>query len=241
MIPLRAALLVSLLPFGVLPAAESLMSVAPAAGKPRFVDPWALDFAALLPPPPAPDSAAARADLAAVLAAQGARTPADLAWAETVDRDQVFNLATELGPWFQAARLPRTDAFFRELTREIRTFERAAKVAHPRERPWVVDARVRPCVPLPASGSYPSGTALQAGVWAELLAEAFPAAAGALRARAVRAGEARVLAGVHFPSDVAAGAALVPPFLAACRQAEDFRREWAAVRAELAAASSARP
>lgn len=241
MIPLRAALLLTLLPFGTLPAAEPLMSVAPAAGKPRFVDPWALDFAAWLPAPPPPGSPAAQADLAAVLTAQAARTPADLAWAETVDRDHVFNLAPELGPWFQAARLPRTDAFFRELTREIRAFERAAKAAHPRERPWVVDARVRPCVPLPASGSYPSGTALQAGVWAELLAEAFPAAAGALRARAVRAGEARVLAGVHFPSDVAAGAALVPPFLAACRQSADFRLEWAAVRAELAAVAPPRP
>jgi acid phosphatase (class A) len=232
-----SVLFLSLLPVGALPAAESLMSVAPAAGQPRFVDPWAIDFARGLPPPPAPDSAAARADLAAVLAAQAARTPADVAWAETVDRDQVFNLAPEVGPWFQAARLPRTEAFFRELTREIRAFERAAKVAYPRERPWVVDARVRPCVPLPTSGSYPSGTALQAGVWAELLAEAFPAAAAALRARAVRAGEARVVAGVHFPSDVAAGAALVPAFLAACRRSADFEVEWAAVRAELAAAA----
>jgi len=126
----------------------------------------------------------ARAAEASARCACGPGTPADLAWAETVDRDQVFNLAAELGPWFQAARLPRTDAFFGELTREVRTFQRAAKVSHPRERPWVVDARVRPCAPLPASGSYPSRTALQAGVWAELLAEAFPAAAGALRARA---------------------------------------------------------
>lgn len=237
MVRLHPALFLTLLTLGALPAAEPLMSVAPAAGKPRFVDPWALDFAAWLPAPPPPGSPAAQADLAAVLAAQASRTPADLAWAETVDRDHVFHLAPELGDWFQAARLPRTEAFFRELTREIRAFERAAKAAHPRERPWVVDARVRPCVPLPTSGSYPSGTALQAGVWAELLAEAFPAAAGALRARALRAGEARVLAGVHFPSDVAAGAALVPPFLAACRQSADFRLEWAAVRAELAAAA----
>ena len=235
--PLLLLPVLALLP---LPAAEPLMSAAP-AGPPRFVDPWKFDFAALLPPPPAPDSAAGRADLAAVLAAQAARTPADLAWVETVDRDQVFNLAPELGAWFQAARLPRTEAFFRELTREIRAFERAAKVAHPRERPWTVDARVRPCVPLPASGSYPSGTALQAGVWAELLAEAFPAAAEALRARARRAGEARVVAGVHFPSDVASGVALVPPFLAACRQAPEFRGEWAAVRAELAAAAPLPP
>jgi len=235
--PLLLLPVLALLP---LPAAEPLMSAAP-AGPPRFVDPWKFDFAALLPPPPAPDSAAGRADLAAVLAAQAARTPADLAWLETVDRDQVFNLAPELGAWFQAARLPRTEAFFRELTREIRAFERAAKVAHPRERPWTVDARVRPCVPLPASGSYPSGTALQAGVWAELLAEAFPAAAEALRARARRAGEARVVAGVHFPSDVAAGAALVAPFLATCRQAPEFRGEWAAVRAELAAAAPPPP
>jgi len=47
---------------------------------------------------------------------------------------------------------------------------------------------------------------------------------------------------VHFLSGVAAGAALVPTFLAACRQAEDFRREWASVREELAAAAApARP
>ena len=50
-----------------------------------------------------------------------------------------------------------------------------------------------------------------------------------------------MLAGVHFPSDVAAGAALVPPFLTAFRQAPEFRVEWAAVRAELAAAAPPHP
>jgi acid phosphatase (class A) len=55
------------------------------------------------------------------------------------------------------------------------------------------------------TGSYPSGHAMRAALWAALLGTAFPEQAAALQARAEETRWGRLLAGVHFPSDVEAG------------------------------------
>lgn len=231
-------LLLALLAGGALGAAENVMQVpAKAVAGARYVEPRDVDFVALLPPPPAPDSLAAQADVETVLQVQAARTPDAVAWAQLIDRDEVFNHAAQLGAWFRADRLPRTAEFFKVLGEDLRAFDRAAKAPFRRDRPWVVDARVQPCVPRPTSSSYPSGSALQSTVWAELLGEVFPAQREALRARADRAGWGRVIGGVHFPTDVVAGRRLAPVFLAACRAKAEFQADFAAVRAELLAAA----
>jgi len=213
--------------------------VAATAPAPRYLAPGRLDFAALLPAPPESGSVAALADLETVLQVQAWRTPEQVAWAQVIDRDTVFNLAAELGSWFRAESLPLTTAWFAAIGDDIRWLDGAAKAPFRRARPHAVDPRVQPVVALPKSFSYPSGSACQAFVWAELLAEIFPERRDALIDRAHRAAWGRVIGGVHFPSDVVAGRLLARAYVDEARKSAAFRAAQAAAKTELLAAGRA--
>ena len=80
-----------------------------------------------------------------------------------------------------------------------------SKYAYLRKHPGEIDSAINAALPLPASPSYPSEQAAAAGAACAVLAYLFPDQAGALDAAAAQAAQSRVLAGVAFPSDVAAG------------------------------------
>ncbi len=191
-----------------------------------------LDLSKLLPPPPAPGSLAEMADLEALAQTQAWRSPEAEAWARVVDRDSVWKFDTVLGPWFAAERLPRTARFFWKLTVDVHAISEAAKVLYARPRPPKQDARLNPCVPLPPNDSYPSGHSLQAFVRAGVLAEIFPEHREALLARAHRAAWARILGGVHYPTDDVAGRLLAEAILKRLKTQKCFRQAVAACRFE---------
>lgn len=219
------------------PGAANVMS-ARRAGAPGFIRLETLPFSALLPAPPATDSIAAAADLETVLQVQGARTAEQVEWAKRVEKDDVFFNRDVIGPWFQAEKLPATAALFKALASDLRAVDAASKQPFGRPRPYQIDARVKPCVGRPTSSSYPSGSALQAFVWAHLLAEMIPAKREVLFARAERAAWGRVIGGVHFPTDIIAGRRLAEPFIAACRQNDAFRKMCEAARREIEAVAN---
>jgi len=203
-----------------------------AAAAAHFLAPDAIDLAAVLPPPPAPGSLAAEADLQTVLHVQESRTPEQIAWARFVEDDDLFKNARVLGAWFTKENLPRTAAFFAQIDDDGYAVSRAAKARFPRPRPPVVDARVHPCVALPKSGSYPSGHSSQAWMWAGLLAEIFPEQRAALFERARAVEWARVIGGVHFPTDTAGGRRLAEAIVAAFLKNPAVQAEIARCRAE---------
>jgi acid phosphatase (class A) len=223
-----------------LEAQENVMR--PAASPPpalnRFVKVDALNVSALLPPPPAPDSVAGKADIESVLQVQTWRTPEQVEWAKLVDHDDVFNHANLIGAWFKTEGLPLTTDLFKKIGEDMRALDGIAKKPFLRPRPASMDERVQPCVRLPTSTSYPSGSGMQALVWAELLAEVFPAKRKDLLERAHRAGWGRVIGGVHYPSDLTAGRLLGEIYLAECRKNPVFRDAFTACRNELIAAAA---
>ncbi|HEX3329757.1 MAG TPA: phosphatase PAP2 family protein [Gaiellales bacterium] len=77
-----------------------------------------------------------------------------------------------------------------------------------RARPFVGDPSVHPSIALPHDPSMPSGHAMNAFAGAVLLGSVVPRARWALLALACAIALSRVYLGVHFPSDVLAGAAL---------------------------------
>ena len=83
-----------------------------------------------------------------------------------------------------------------------------SKYHYRRPRPSEVDDDIRTALPVPDSPSYPSEHAAAAQAAATVLAHFLPTEAATFQAMAEEAGWSRVLAGVQYPSDYAAGLAL---------------------------------
>ena len=80
-----------------------------------------------------------------------------------------------------------------------------SKYAYKRSRPVEVDRSLTTVLPTPHSPSYPSEHAAVAGAATTVLAYLYPEDARAFADLAEDAGRSRLLAGVHYPSDVKAG------------------------------------
>ncbi len=199
---------------------------------PNFLRATPLELMKRLPPAPEVGSLAALADLEAVLQVQAWRTPEQVAWADVVDKWSALDFAPVLGPWFTEANLPATAALMKAATGDLRPVSREIKKHYDRPRPPKVDPRVQPTVPVPTSGSYPSGHTLHIFVEAGVLAEIYPECREALMARAHRAAWGRIIGGVHFPTDVVGGRLLAAMIVEDMKQSEAFRQAVAACRRE---------
>jgi acid phosphatase (class A) len=182
------------------------LSLALVAQAQIFITKPASELAAGLPPPPADDSPADRADLEVVLQVQADRTPAQVARARRVGPHTPFLMGSAvMGAWFTAENLPRTAAIMQAVWKQTNEVSGVLKKQWDRPRPPARDARVHPCVTVPADSSYPSGHSTNATVWAAVFSAAFPEHAAEFTAQAHETMWARVLGGAHFPSDTQAG------------------------------------
>ena len=166
-----------------------------------------LDPALILPPPPAPDSAQAAAEIAELRAAEAARTPTSEADAR-LDGDTKNGtiFAVVLGSNFDLDRLPATAALLALVRASEKDAVDRGKDHFRRPRPWIVAPDLKACKrgddPL---SSYPSGHTSMAFSMAETLARLVPEKADGLLARAARYGQSRIVCEQHFRSDVSAG------------------------------------
>lgn len=110
----------------VAPLVLAMLAPAALAAGP-YLEPAAVVAAELLPPPPAPDSAEGKADLASAHAIYAAATAADRDAGRAEDHLKPFQLTADSVPWFQAGRFPRTEALLHEVEVETRTITSAGK------------------------------------------------------------------------------------------------------------------
>ncbi len=211
---------------------SSASGAAPEAG--RYLRARDFDATKVIPAAPVDDSLTTLADLATVYQVQLRRTPEQVALANYFAEDSVFQYDAAIGEWFTAANLPRTAEIFLQVDADRFAISSAGKAVWDRPRPPLLDRRIQACAPLPASGSYPSGHSTQAFLWAGLLAEIFPEKRAALRERAELVAWSRVVAGVHYPSDIAAGRVLGDRLVKEFLQVPAVREALAVVRAEVA-------
>jgi acid phosphatase (class A) len=176
-----------------------------AAAEATFVTPDRLDLTRVLPPPPAPESADQKRDLAAVLATQRSRTPGQSKRALADATAGAFGFADVVGPQFTAEGVPHVAALLGKVRGDAAVAFQAGKGVWNRPRPFVVSQRVSPVGDKPEGSSYPSGASTANYLTAIVLANMVPEKSAAIYARGREFGDDRVILGVHFPTDVEAG------------------------------------
>jgi acid phosphatase (class A) len=231
---LQALLAVALLLAGKARAQAPVAGSVPVPSA-RFVRSDAFDFAKILPTPPEPGTLAAVAELEVVLQVQAWRTPEQVAWAKRIDAGEIFDFADVLGDWFTKEKLPVTAALMEAVDWEVDAGVRDSKKAFARPRPFIVDARVQPCVKRLDEASYPSGHAADYFFRAGVLAEIFPGKRAELFEFAQKAAWSRVLGGVHFPTDLVGGRLLAAAVVEELKKNQTFQMELKKSRAEVAA------
>jgi len=159
------------------------------------------------PPPPA-DSKADLAELKAIIAKRSATDLERARWWDVGGPAYRWNeLAVDaiLDDFVTQPMASRHLALLHAAIDDAVALAAANKASFRRPRPRELDATLVTAVPTPKSASYPSDVAAAATAAAEVLSYLFPARAQAFAARAEEAIQARLLAGVEFPSDAAAG------------------------------------
>lgn len=164
-----------------------------------------------LPPPP---DAVPKTELATLLVAQTSRDTKVLRqityWNAGAPGYRWRQMASKLPP-LQADSALRYSSFTALLSIALYDATIAAwdsKYAHRRVRPAIANKQLKPAIATPDSPSYPCEHAAAAGVAATVLGRLHPEKADSIRQLAQQAAQSRVLAGVAYPSDVAAGFAL---------------------------------
>jgi acid phosphatase (class A) len=204
----------------------------------NFVRATDIDLVQLLPPPPAADSPETRAELDQLLALQAQRTPAAAERARADDEASVFRFADvfDAPAAFTPARLPRTGALFSQLRDDELAAVKRAKDSFARVRPCHAEPRVAPVIRCPGNGAYPSGHATLGWIEGLVLADMLPERRAQILARAREYGWNRVVAGVHYPSDIEAGRAAATAIVALLFTSPEFRARETPAREELRAA-----
>jgi acid phosphatase (class A) len=166
-----------------------------------------------------------QADLAAVLALQYSRTDADCARAKT-------EVNISLNSFFGPAYGPLSKQEVSELTPFFNKIENDADYAASQEknfwkrpRPYLVDSAIQPCIKLETSYSYPSGHSTISHAAAAVLDLVFPDRKAQIDARADQIAEDRVMGGVHYPSDIAAGVLMSERVFQAIQESGDFEQD----------------
>jgi acid phosphatase (class A) len=218
-------------------AGAVFFSAAPAfAEEPSFLKEEDVTLLDLLPAPPAPDSEATKAELAAFHAFEKTRTDEQAKFAVADDEETVFRFLEGMGVKLDPAKLPLTAKFFEGLGATEGAIVDPAKKVWARPRPPVADATIQPLIKLSKSGSYPSGHATLGMLFGITLSKMMPEKKAEFMARAIDYGHSRYVMGVHYSSDLdaskMAGAAIGNALL----HNEAFLKAMEPVKAELRAA-----
>jgi acid phosphatase (class A) len=117
---------------------------------------------------------------------------------------------------------------------DVRIAVRSAKERFRRLRPYVIEPRIEPCIDdVRGDLSYPSGHAAYAFAMAGVLSDLVPERRAELAARAAEFARQRMICGVHFPSDLAAGKLAAEWVLQSARMNMEYSVEAAAAAREL--------
>jgi acid phosphatase (class A) len=188
-----------------------------------YVAPSQVSLSKIIQSPPAADSQAQKDDLKAVLDAQKADNIVTL-----------FAFVSDvLGPNFNKEKLVVATPFFERVFADQIEACLEVKEHFNRKRPFVIDPGINPVVKQADNPSYPSGHSTTGYVYTVILSMIVPEKAQALFDRAAIYGRNRVIAGVHFPTDVEAGKISAAVIANALIQQPLFMRDFERAKKEI--------
>ena len=205
-----------------------------------YLPPGTPDANLLLAPPPVRESGEDKLDLENTATVHTTATPAEIALGKDENKLTIFHFAPAIGPWFVPGKFPKTEALFKEVEAEAKQVTDESKKFFKRPRPYhVAPDRFPHSIEHedPTHYSYPSGHSTRGTVFALLLAEIFPDKREAILAKGREVGWLRVQGGVHYPTDIYAGRVLGQELARDFLRSPAFQADFAAARAELAAAA----
>ncbi len=174
------------------------------AGSPAYVNAEVFKTVAFQPPP-APGSEEQKSDLAAVLDWQQKRTAADCARSQaTADADYDFFWGDK--PLFTSPLPAEVKDFFKRLDYDAGEAINNMKNRYARLRPFKgYPEEVSPCIKKSKGYSYPSGHASYSRIFVDVLGDITPGRREEFLKRSDEMAADRVVGGVHYPTDIAAG------------------------------------
>ena len=192
-----------------IPVAASAQTAAPAPAKKKVLQVLKeadLQPSQLVPPPPAPGSAAEKADLAELRRIVEAASPERLAQARVDDKHEDPSIFDEtLGVSLQ--KMPATWTLLTLVHSEANYVANSAKEYFHRVRPWAVDTTLPNCdagTGKPPTRSYPSGHSTLSYSVGFMLASLVPEKSASILDKARDYALSREVCGVHYPSDTEA-------------------------------------
>jgi len=201
-----------------------------------YLDAHQVDLLHILPPPPADDSAQTLKELGEILTIQIARTPAMAERARADSEESIWRFADVLGVKFEAASLPKLAALSERLIKTEDVIVKPAKKGFNRPRPYVLNNLVEPLrasTSMSNSGAWPSGHTTLGTLMGIVLADMVPEKKAELMRRAWEYGDNRVIAGVHYRSDVEMGRIAGSAIAAVLMTRSDFKADFVAAQKEL--------
>ena len=184
-------------------------------------------------PPPAKGSADYVSDFSTLLSLQNSRTPQQCALATRMKIPDFTSLYSSSG-LLSSSEMSTVQPFLDQVSQLVSSIAGVFKKQYARPRPYNEDSRIQPCADKPGgSTSYPSGHATEGAVDACVLAQIFPARAAKITDYGQFLGELRVIAGVHHPTDVAAGQKLAADICGRLTQESDFNAEVSRLKNQL--------
>jgi acid phosphatase (class A) len=218
-------------PVQTAPAAAAQAKPAPA---PYYFDPAVIDPSRILPPPPAPGSAAQAEDLAEVHNAHDHASPDVLKFAQRDANEQdLFIYATVLGPGFRADALPATADLSKHLMSDASVMNGLLKAIYLRPRPFRADTTLRSECGAATQMSYPSGHSMAGYLGAYTMAQIVPEKAQEILARADEYAQHRIVCAVHYPTDIREGRVVALELFGYLLAQPRFQKDLAAARSEV--------
>jgi acid phosphatase (class A) len=170
-----------------------------------YMAPNAVDFALLVPPPPAESSERGKLDDQFILDAQKNMTAQKMA---DIQRDFIQNVFVVgqpvLGDKFSKENMPMTDAFFAKVIKEAGAGVGPLKRKYKKIRPFQYDKNIHTPENIASKSmgpTYPSGHSTTGAISAILLSQMVPEKRDALYERGWEYGINRVMSGAAYPSD----------------------------------------